>query len=51
MSNTKQGRIRLVEYDRSQAVVDTPYGRVVIAADQLRFHKNGKGRGVVLVSG
>lgn len=50
MAQTKKGRIRLVEYDRSQAVIDTPYGRVVIAPDQLRFHKNGKGRGVVLLS-
>jgi hypothetical protein len=50
MAKTKPGRIKLVEYDRNQAVLDTPYGRVVVAPDQLRFHRNGRGRGTVLVS-
>ena len=45
----KKDRVRIVEYDRNQLVVDIAVGRVVIEPDSVRFHKNGKGRGVALV--
>jgi hypothetical protein len=49
MAPSKKDEIRLVEFDRRQVVVDAPFGRVVIDADQIRFHRNGRGRGLVLV--
>jgi hypothetical protein len=45
----KKGRVRIVEYDRNQLVVDIDAGRLVIEPDSVRFHKNGRGRGVALV--
>lgn len=45
----KKDRVRLVEYDRNQLVVDIALGRLIIEPGSVRFHKNGKGRGVTLV--
>jgi hypothetical protein len=45
----KKPRVELIEYDRNQIVVDIPLGRVVIEADTVRFHKNGRGRGLTVV--
>ncbi|MCI4318910.1 MAG: hypothetical protein L3K23_02105 [Thermoplasmata archaeon] len=45
----KKPRVKLIEYDRNQLVVDIRQGRLVIEADSVRFHKNGKGRGVIVV--
>lgn len=45
----KKDRVRLVEYDRNQLVVDITLGRLIIEPESVRFHKNGKGRGVILV--
>jgi hypothetical protein len=45
----KKPRVKLIEYDRNQLVVDIVPGRLVIEADSVRFHKNGKGRGVIVV--
>jgi hypothetical protein len=45
----KKPRVKLIEYDRNQLVVDIVPGRLVIEAGSVRFHKNGKGRGVIVV--
>jgi hypothetical protein len=45
----KKQSVELVEYDRNQIVVDIPLGRVVIEPDAVRFHKNGRGRGLTVV--
>jgi hypothetical protein len=46
---SKKPAVELVEYDRNQLVVDIGLGRLVIEADSVRFHKNGKGRGLKVV--
>jgi hypothetical protein len=45
----KKPVVELVEYDRNQLVVDIPLGRLVIEPDSVRFHRNGKGRGLKVV--
>jgi hypothetical protein len=42
-------RVKLVEFDRNRLVADMALGRVIIEAESVRFHRNGKGRGVELV--
>lgn len=42
-------RVKLVEYDRNRLVADMALGRVIIEAGSVRFHRNGKGRGVQVV--
>ena len=39
-------RVKLVEFDRNRLVADMALGRVIIEAESVRFHRNGKGRGV-----
>jgi hypothetical protein len=41
--------VDLVEASRSRFVLDTELGRIIVESDSIRFHKNGKGRGVVLL--
>ena len=43
-------RVKLIEYDRNRAVLEMAFGRVIVEAESVRFHRNGKGRGVELVS-
>jgi hypothetical protein len=50
MPKEKKVRIKLIAYDRNELVVDTPFGRVVIDTEQVRFHRNGRGRGTVVAS-
>lgn len=42
-------RVKLVEFDRNRAVLDMALGRVIIEPESVRFHRNGKGRGIQLV--
>jgi hypothetical protein len=51
MAKPKKAEVALIEFDRNQAVLDTPLGRLVIEPGSVRFHKNGRGRGVTLVEG
>ena len=46
---SKKDRVKIVEYDRNQLVVDIAAGRLVIEPDSVRFHRNGRGRGITLV--
>jgi hypothetical protein len=46
----KKKAVKLIEFDRNQLVVDIPIGRLVIEPFSVRFHRNGKGRGVTLVA-
>jgi hypothetical protein len=39
----------LVEATPDRYVLDTQMGRVIIEPDRVRFHKNGRGRGVIVV--
>lgn len=49
MARKDRDEVRLVEFDRHQVVVDTRIGRIVIGPDSVRFHKNGRGRGLTVV--
>lgn len=42
-------RVKLVEFDRNRLVADIALGRIIIEAESVRFHRNGKGRGIVVV--
>lgn len=42
-------RVKLIEYDKNRAVIDMALGRVIIEPESVRFHRNGKGRGVEFV--
>ena len=42
-------RVKLVEFDRNRAVLDLAVGRVIIEPESIRFHRNGKGRGIQLI--
>lgn len=42
-------RVKLVEFDRNRLVADIARGRIIIEADSVRFHRNGKGRGIELL--
>lgn len=46
---SKKDRVKIVEYDRNQLVVDIAPGRLVIEPDSVRFHRNGRGRGVTVL--
>lgn len=41
--------VDLVEASPMRYVLDTPLGRIIIEPDRVRFHKNGRGRGVLLI--
>lgn len=45
----KSWKVNLVEATPERYVLDTSLGRVIIEPDCVRFHKNGRGRGVVMV--
>lgn len=42
-------RVKLVEFDRNRAVLDMALGRVIIEQESVRFHRNGKGRGIQMI--
>ena len=44
-------RVELVEATPSRYVLDTPIGRVIVEPNSVRFHRNGRGRGVTVASG
>lgn len=46
---TKRPSIALVEASNNRFVVDISIGRVIIEPDEVRFHRNGRGRGLVVV--
>jgi hypothetical protein len=46
----KAYRVDLVEATPERYVLDIPFGRVIVEPDGFRFHKNGRGRGLTLVS-
>jgi|GEM_PF-3383469 len=48
MAKSKQAVI-LVEASPARFVLDIGPGRVVIEPEAIRFHKNGRGRGVTIV--
>jgi hypothetical protein len=41
--------VDLVEATPERYVLDTRLGRVIIEPDSIRFHRNGRGRGVTLI--
>ncbi len=43
-------KVVLVEFEKRRAVLDIPLGRLIIEPDSVRFHRNGKGRGMTVVS-
>lgn len=44
-------RVKLIEYDRNRLVADIDAGRIIIEPDSVRFHRNRKGRGLLVVGG
>jgi hypothetical protein len=44
-------RVDLVEATPERYVLDIPLGRVIIEPDGVRFHKHGRGRGLLVVAG
>lgn len=47
----KRDVVSLVEASKDRFVVDIPLGRVIIEPSVVRFHKNGRGRGVIVIPG
>jgi hypothetical protein len=47
----KPPRVELVEATPERYVLDIPLGRVIIEPDGVRFHRNGRGRGLTVVGG
>jgi hypothetical protein len=47
---SKRARVDLVEATPDRYVLDIPLGRVIIEPDGVRFHKNGRGRGLTVVT-
>ena len=45
----KKDRVTLVEASANRFVLDIALGRVIIEPSGVRFHKNGRGRGIVVV--
>jgi hypothetical protein len=45
----KQPRVDLVEASPERYVLDIPLGRVIVEPEGVRFHRNGRGRGLVVV--
>jgi hypothetical protein len=45
----KLPRVDLVEATPGRYVLDIRLGRVIVEPDGARFHRNGRGRGVVVV--
>ena len=46
----KAPRVDLVEATPERYVLDIPLGRVIIEPDEVRFHRNGRGRGLTVVA-
>jgi hypothetical protein len=46
----KKPGVSLVEASADRIVVDTKVGRIIIEADEVRFHRAGRGRGRTLLS-
>jgi hypothetical protein len=46
---TKPSRVDVVKATPERYVMDIPLGRVMIEPDGVRFHRNGRGRGVWVV--
>lgn len=42
-------RVELVEASPARFVLDMALGRVIVEPESVRFHKNGRGRGVAVV--
>ena len=42
--------VALVEASPIRFVLDIPLGRVIIEPESVRFHKNGRGRGLTILS-
>ena len=42
-------RVKLIEFDRNRLVADIAIGRIIIEAESVRFHRNGKGRGIEIL--
>jgi hypothetical protein len=45
----KHPRVELIEATPERYVLDIPLGRVIIEPDGVRFHKNGRGRGMKMI--
>jgi hypothetical protein len=43
-------KVELVEATPSRYVLDTEIGRVIIEPRMVRFHRNGRGRGLTIAS-
>jgi hypothetical protein len=43
-------RIDLVEATPDRYVLDTPLGRVIVEPRSIRFHRNGRGRGISILA-
>jgi hypothetical protein len=50
MPKLKAGVV-LVEASSERIVIDMELGRVIVEPEQVRFHRNGRGRGLVVVGG
>jgi hypothetical protein len=46
----RKAKVSLVEASADRIVVDTKVGRVIVEAENVRFHRAGRGRGRVLLS-
>jgi hypothetical protein len=46
----KNSKVELVEATPKRYVLDILLGRVIVEPDSVRFHKNGRGRGITVVS-
>jgi hypothetical protein len=46
----RKAGVALVEASADRIVVDTKVGRVIVEAEQVRFHRAGRGRGRTLLS-
>jgi hypothetical protein len=44
-------KVELVEATPSRYVLDTPIGRMIVEPNSVRFHRNGRGRGITVASG
>jgi hypothetical protein len=45
----RAARVDLVEATPERYVLDIPLGRVIVVPDGVRFHRNGRGRGHMVV--
>jgi hypothetical protein len=49
MRSKRESGGRLVQATPARYVLDLPMGRVVIEPETIRFHRNGRGRGLTLL--